>query len=346
VSDRLRLLLDAAIGETRAVLLRDDRPERLIIDREDGPDPRHVPGARVRARLRGRLGALAFLDLGAAPDAAVSPGAVKALADGAILAVEITAAPRRGKGPSARVLGPDRGPVGLVAPGPDLSARLAALAPGVAVERGPEAGARIDAAVDEALATETRLPGGGRLTIEPTRALIAVDVDFADAATPPTPPATRRLNRLALAETARRLRLSGLGGLVVIDLIGADVDGEEIRAAAKAAFAPDAPGVVIGPVTRFGVLELARPWRDTPLREILLDPNGRPSPLTAALDLLRRIEQAGRADPGGRLLARAAPEVVEAAQPYLPRLVDRIGARFALQAELAFGRDRADVTSR
>jgi hypothetical protein len=346
VSGTLRLLLDEGIGETRAVLLTNDRPERLFIEREDGPDPRHRPGARGRARLKSRLGGLAFLDLGAAPDATTASSSVKTYADGAILAVEITAAPRRGKGPAARVLGPEAGPVGLIEAGPDLTSRLTALAPGVAVERGPAILDRIDAAVDEALAVETRLPGGGRLTIEPTRALVAVDVDFADSSTPPTSKATQRLNRLALEETARRLRLSGLGGLVVIDLIGAELDGEAIRAAARRAFAPDAPGVVIGPVTRFGVLELAKPWRDTPVREVLLDPDGRPSPLTAALDLLRRIERAGRADPGGRLLARAAPETVEAAQPYLPRLIERIGARFEIQAELAFGRDRADVTSR
>ncbi len=346
MSGTLRLLVDAAIGETRAVLLNNDRAERLFIEREDGPDPRHCLGARVRARLKSRLGGLAFLDLGAAPDATVSPGSVKAHAEGAMLTVEITAAPRRGKGPSARVLGPASGPPGLIEAAPDLAARLAALALGVAVEHGPDACDRIDTAVDEALAIETRLPGGGRLTIEPTRALVAVDVDFADAATAPGGQAAQRLNRLALAETARRLRLSSLGGLVVIDLIGAALDGEAIRAGAKTAFAPDGPGVVIGPVTRFGVLELARPWRETPVRERLLDPDGRPTALTVALDLLRRIERAGRADPGGRLIARAAPEVVEAARPYLPRLVERIGARFEIQAELAFGRDRADVTMR
>jgi Ribonuclease G/E len=346
----LRVLLDPAIGETRAAVLRDGRPERLLIRRDDGTDPRLRQGAGVRGRLRARGAGVAFVDLGDGREAVLT-GATGALAEGAAVDLEITAEPRRDKAATARLLGPAAGPPALLRPAPDLPARLAAWAPGVAVETGPAARAVIDLAVEEALAIETRLPGGGRLTIEPTRALVAVDVDVADARGQPGSAGAgrqtaRRLNLTALAETARRLRLSGLGGLVVIDLIGADLDGEEIRTAARSAFAPDAPGVTIGPVTRFGALELARPWRETPLRETLLDPDGRPSALTAALALLRAIERAGAADPGARLLARAAPETAEAAALWSPNLVERLGARFEIVADLAFARARFDVGTR
>jgi Ribonuclease G/E len=191
----------------------------------------------------------------------------------------------------------------------------------------------------------TRLPGGGLVTIEPTRALTAVDVDFADAQGGDVR-AARRLNHLALAEAARRLRLSALGGLVVIDLIGAGLDGEAVRAAARDVFAPDQPGVVVGPVSRFGVLELARPWRERPVREALNEPDGRPTALTAALSLIRAIERAAAADPGARLLARCAPEVALAAEPYAARLAGRIGARFEIAPELAFDRSDVDVSGR
>lgn len=344
----LRILLDEAIGETRAAVLREGRPERLLIEREAGPDPRLRLGARVRGRIRklARGGGFAFVDLGVAPDAAVSLGAAKGLSEGAALELEITAEPRADKGPVARLIGPASGPPALLAPAPTLRERLAALAPDVRLETGPEAREAIDAVVEAALAETTPLAGGGLLTIEPTRALVAVDVDLAEGDETGGGRAARRLNLLALAETARRLRLSALGGLVVVDLIGTALNPEEIRNAAKAAFAPDQPGVAIGPVTRFGALELARPWRERPIREVLNDPDGRPSPLTAGLALIRELERAAAADPGARLIARAAPEVVEAARPYAARLAERIGARFELTSDLAMRRGEVDVSAR
>jgi Ribonuclease G/E len=342
-----RVLLDEAIGETRAVLLRDGRPERLLIEREAGPDPRLRLGARVRGRIRklARGGGLAFIDLGVEPDATLSLGAAKGLSEGAAVELEITAEPRADKGPAARLIGPAAGPPGLLAPAPSLQERLAVLAPGARAETGPEVREAIDAAVEEALAATTRLSGGGLLTLEPTRALVAVDVDLAEA-DEAGGRAARRLNLLALAETARRLRLSALGGLIVIDLIGTALNAEEIRNAAKAAFAADQPGVTIGPVTRFGALELARPWRERPVRELLNEADGRPTPLTAALALIRALERAAAADPGGRLIARAAPEVAEAARPYASRLAERIGARFELSPDLAMRRGEIDVSAR
>lgn len=345
MSPALRVLIDEGIGETRAVVLREGRPERLLIEREAGPDPRLKLGARVRGRVR-RIaagGGLAFVDLGVEPDATLS--AAKGLNEGAAVEAEIAAEPRADKGAVLRLIGPASGPPGLLAHGPGLAERLAALAPGAAPETGLRAREAIDAAVEEALATTTRLPGGGLLTLEPTRALVAVDVDFADAAGQGAR-AARRLNQLAIGETARRLRLSGLGGLVILDLIGAGLDADQVREAARAAFAPDQPGVVIGPVTRFGVLELARPWRDRPVRELLNDADGRPTALTAGLELVRRLERAAASDPGGRLRARAAPEAVEAAAPYAARLTERIGARFELVPDLALRRGEVDVSAR
>ena len=118
-----------------------------------------------------------------------------------------------------------------------------------------------DAAQDEALETIFPLPGGGSFAIEPTRALIAVDVDLGAAAGPAAKRAARAANLAALSEAARVLRLKGLGGLVVIDLAGRGHDGAALLTAAKTAFAPDNPGVAFGPISRFGTLELTVPRR-------------------------------------------------------------------------------------
>ena len=65
--------LDVGIGETRAVVTLDGRPERLLIAR-DGDLPSQAVGAQVVARVRklDRALAIAFLDLGEGPDAVLN----------------------------------------------------------------------------------------------------------------------------------------------------------------------------------------------------------------------------------------------------------------------------------
>lgn len=69
-------------------------------------------------------------------------------------------------------------------------------------------------AVDALLSAEVALPGGGHMMIEPTRALIAVDVNTgADS----SPAASLKVNIAAARELPRQLRLRGLGGQVTVD---------------------------------------------------------------------------------------------------------------------------------
>lgn len=58
------------------------------------------------------------------------------------------------------------------------------------------------------------LPGGGSLAIEPTRALVAVDVN---TGTDSSPAAGLKANITALRDLTRHLRLRGLGGQIVVD---------------------------------------------------------------------------------------------------------------------------------
>ncbi len=341
-----RVWLDRSIGETRALVTVDGRAHRLLIEREAGPPPVQRLGAIVRGRLAKleRGSGVAFVELGEGPAGVLPVSGAGKLAEGAAIEVEVTAEARADKGPALRLIAPaEPGAPSLLRAASSIEARLKLLAPGAEPVSGHDAVERIDAAVEEALATETPLPGGGRLTIEPTRGMVAVDVDAGQGTGQDARRSAAKLNLTALNETARRLRLSALGGLVVVDLIGARHDGDAIRRAAEAAFAPDQPGVVFGPISKFGAFELVRPWRERPLRETLLDVDGRSTPLTAALQLLRALERLGRSEPGARLQASCAPEVAQAAEPYGPRLADRIGHRFQIAADVARPRERPDV---
>ena len=324
--------LDEGIGERRAVVTLRGRPERLLIEREGEAEVQRL-GAHLVARVRSveRGAGLAFLDLGEGPDAALNlkpdEGPVR---EGAWVAVEIRSEARRGKGALARWLGPAEGPGRVIAPGPDLGERLAALAKGAPIRTSETARAMADLAQSEALEIVFPLPGGGTVTVETTRALTAVDVDLGGRGGEGAKRAARAANIAAVGEAARVLRLKGLGGLVVIDLAGRGADGPALTAAARAAFAPDNPGVAIGQVSRFGTLELAIPRRSRPVVEQLWDARGAPEPVAEAMAALRALEREALADPGGRFELSAAPAVEAAARDLLPRLTARFGARLTL----------------
>lgn len=336
-------LLDRGIGESRAVVILDGRPERLLIAR-DGADAATQLGARLVARVRKVEPAFAsaFLDLGGA-EALLSFKPDARPVQGQALEVEIRSEPRAGKLATVRVIGPAEGNPRLLAPAPNLADQLAALARGAEIVEGAEARQAADEAEAEALETIHPLPGGGSLAIEPTRALVAVDVDVGERKGQDAKRVTRQANLTALAETARLLRLKGLGGLIIIDLVGRGHDANALMTAARAAFGPDNPGVAIGPVGRFGTMEITVPRRTPPLRDLLLDERGAPTDRTLAIRLVRALENEGRAHRGARLSAICTPAVAQAAADLAPKLADRIGGRFVIEPDAARPRERFEV---
>lgn len=346
MSDR-RLFLDEAYGESRGVATLGGRPERLIIDRGD-VDPSQGLGAQVVARVVKieRAMASAFVDLGAGVEALMELKAdMPRFAQGQHVAVEVRAQARRDKGAVVRFVELADGPVRLLNLGADIADQLRAFERGAAITGGREAREAADLAEAEALETIFPLPGGGNVAVEPTRALIAVDVDLGASGAQEVKRAARQANLAALGVAARVLRLKGLGGLIVIDLVGRGHDGAAMTAAARAAFAPDNPGVAIGPIGRFGTLELTVPRRRRPVLEQLQGADGALTPATVAGRLLRRLEGGGRASPGARLVAVCAAEVAVAAAPGLKVLTERLGARFEIRPAAEFGRDRMEIAT-
>ncbi|MDO9224269.1 MAG: ribonuclease E/G [Caulobacter sp.] len=343
-----RLYLDRGIGETRGVVTLDGRPERLLIAR-DGDPPALALGARSVARVRRveKAFAAAFLDL---------PGGCEALlplradetppAQGSALEIEIRGEARRDKLATARLIGVADGAPRLLQVAPDLAAELAAVGKDSEFIEGPMARQVADAAEAEVLETIHPLPGGGSIAIEPTRALTAIDVDLGGRGGGDSKRAARQANLTALSEGARLLRLKGLGGLVVFDLVGKGHDARALLEAARTAFAPDNPGVAIDQISRFGTLTLTVPRRRAPVLDVLRDETGDISPLTAALRLARALERQGRLSPGGRLLGRCSPAVLAAFAVLRPALSGRLGARFEIEACEGWSADRLDVQAR
>lgn len=338
MSAAVEVFLDAMPGETRGMVFRDGYPEHLLIQR-DSDLPQHRLGARcigrvteVNAGLRG-----AFVDLGAGDLPGFLPlGREATVRNGDRITVEVTAEPRDGKGPALRQTGPGEGSPRLLEAGPDVTTQLAALAPDADIETGLAAIVAGHETVEAALGVTTVIPAIGLdLAVQRTRALVAVDLDYAPVAGRDARKGRERANREGLAQAARLIRLKRWGGLVAVDLIGTGLDGDMIQRAAKTAFGGD-PAVVIGPVNRFGLLSLSLPWRLRPIEAVL----GR-TVEDRALDTVRALRQRLLEDTATpRFTAACAADEAVVAAP----LVARLGPRAALRVapDLAHGAARIE----
>lgn len=335
---RRRLYLDASPGERRGVVVLDGQPERLLIERDGEADR-----PRLGEIWRGRVGAAApgfkgvFIDLGAGRQALLTAEAGARPVEGSALDVEVTAEARADKIPVVRQIGPGQGEPVRIAKAADLTERLQSFGPGMEILTGDAAREAADLAEEAALATEFPLAGGLNLSVERTRGFIAVDVDFSRAQAGKR--AVLDANVRAVREAARINRLKGQGGPIVIDLVGKAAEHAEILAAAKSAFEPDQPGVVIAGLSRLGLLEAAVPWRETPVAERLLDVDGSPRIETIACRLVRALERAGRSDPGRRFAAACSPAVAAVLEP----LVVKLGPRFSVRSEVGMTGARSDI---
>lgn len=112
------------------------------------------------------------------------------------------------------------------------------------------------------------LPGGGNIIIQPTAALIAIDVNRGGDKS-----ANLAINIEAAQEAARQLRLRNLGGIVMIDFLKSpnkNAEGQLI-AALEDALRNDPCTVQMHGLTSLGLMELARKRRTPPLSERLHD---------------------------------------------------------------------------
>lgn len=121
----------------------------------------------------------------------------------------------------------------------------------------------LDALADLADA-ENPLPGGGSLIVEPTRALIAVDVNTGNDT---SPAAGMKANIAAARALPRQLRLRGLGGQITVDFAPMPKkDRKALEHALRAAFRQDATETSLVGWTPLGHYELQRKRDRVPLR--------------------------------------------------------------------------------
>lgn len=335
---RVELFLDDTPGETRGVMVRDGRFERLVIQRED--DPPHlrlgaVSVGRISEVSPGLRGAFVELPQGAVGFLPQGGGASPRVGDR--IEAEVLAEPRRGKGVTLRGRGAGEGVPRLLVPGPDVAAVLRTWASGVPIETGKAAIVAGEAALEAALAETVRRPDLGLdIAVQRTRALVAVDIDHAPPPGHDSRVARERANRDGLAEAARLIRLKSWGGLVAVDLVGGRLNPATVEAAARAAF--DGDGAVPGPLSRFGLLQLSLPWGRTPIEE-----RAQSDLAARALEIVRRLRHRLLEDTATpvHVMACAPDEAAQAAAG-----VARLGPRAALRPDPAIAPGQAGFEER
>ncbi len=153
---------------------------------------------------------------------------------------------------------------------------------------------QIESQIETAFRHDVRLPSGGALVIDPTEALISIDVNSARANKGGDIEETAfNTNLEAAEEIARQLRLRDLGGLVVIDFIdmGPSRHQREVENRLRDHLKVDRARVQIGRISRFGLLEMSRQR----LRPSLGDAHEEVCPRCAGLGHVRGVESLGLA---------------------------------------------------
>jgi ribonuclease E len=157
--------------------------------------------------------------------------------------------------------------------------------------------------IDAILSPVVQLRSGGYIVINPTEALVAIDVNSGRATRERNIEETAlKTNLEAAEEVARQLRLRDLAGLIVIDFIDMEESRNnlQVERRIKDAMRHDRARIQIGRISPFGLLELSRQR----LRPSVLEASTEPCPHcggtghirsteSTVLHILRAIEEEG-----------------------------------------------------
>ena len=120
---------------------------------------------------------------------------------------------------------------------------------------------QLEGQIETAFQREVRLPSGGSIVIDPTEALVSIDINSARATKGADIEQTALNTNLEAAdEIARQLRLRDMGGLIVIDFIDMNSNKNQraVENRIRDALEIDRARVQVGRISRFGLLEMSR----------------------------------------------------------------------------------------
>ena len=189
-----------------------------------------------------------------------------------------------------------------------------------------------------------QLKSGGYLVINPTEALVSIDINSGRSTREHNIEQTAYATNIEAAnEIARQLRLRDMAGLIVIDFIDMESNGHirKVEKAMKEALKNDRARIQVGRISSFGLMEMSRQR----LRTGVLEASTRPCPhcdgsglmrtaASAGLSALRMIEEEAARGRGTTILLRAGREAAVYVLNRKRREIGEIEARYGVTVEV------------
>jgi ribonuclease E len=189
-----------------------------------------------------------------------------------------------------------------------------------------------------------QLKSGGYLVINPTEALVSIDINSGRSTREHGIEQTAVATNLEAArEIARQLRLRDMAGLVVIDFIDMEVNGNvrKVEKAMKDALKDDRARIQVGRISGFGLMEMSRQR----LRTGVLEASTRECPhcegtglvrtaSSAGLSALRMLEEEAARGRGTFITLRASQEAAFYVLNNKRRELDEIETRYGVSINI------------
>ena len=150
---------------------------------------------------------------------------------------------------------------------------------------------QVESQLDAIHSPEVQMKSGAYIVINPTEALVSIDVNSGRSTRERNIEETAfKTNLEAAEEIARQLRLRDLAGLIVIDFIDMDVtrNNTQVEKRLKDAMRNDRARIQIGRISPFGLLELSRQR----LRMSLIETSSEPCPYCGGTGIRRSTDSA------------------------------------------------------
>jgi ribonuclease E len=204
-----------------------------------------------------------------------------------------------------------------------------------------------------------QLKSGGYLVINPTEALVSIDINSGRSTREHNIEQTAyNTNLEAAQEIARQLRLRDMAGLIVIDFIDMEQSSHvrKVEKAMKEALKNDRARIQVGRISSFGLMEMSRQR----LRTGVLEASTKPCPhcdgtglmrtaASAGLSALRIIEDEAARGRGDRICLRAGREaavyVLNKKRGELADIEQRYGVSIEILIDEGFEGARMSVES-
>jgi ribonuclease G len=198
----------------------------------------------------------------------------------------------------------------------------------------------IEPALRLAVARKVPLRSGGSLVIDQGEALTAIDINtgsFTNTGSGNLEDTVTANNLEACDEVARQLRLRNIGGIIVVDFVDMDKEGNRRKVwdAFQKALSRDRARTNVTKISELGLVEMTRKRTRESLVQLLTEPcptcEGSgvvKSVTTVAYEILREVRRSGMTVENDKIELECAPRVAEILQRQERDYLDSLEKRF------------------